>query len=268
MKIIATLALVLLLSGCTATNQTYYEQAQLYLGAGEYRTAAMLFSQLGEYRQSADYTLYAQALDALTQEDYALARANFHQVKGFKSAGRYLALLDAIALEKGGHYEAALNAFDALGSFSDAPQRAAALREEMPQLKFQQARQLMRTGEYAQAADILETLTTLESAALLEKCRDALHQQALTEAQKLQQSGDFAAALAAFDSLGDTLQSAQCREAWRQSLTERVLSATMADADALMAELSALSDHPDAQRAIDWLQGKFAGDGSGASPFR
>ena len=39
----------LLCTGCSARNADYYEQAQLYLGGGDYETAAYLCEQLGEY---------------------------------------------------------------------------------------------------------------------------------------------------------------------------------------------------------------------------
>ena len=100
-KVLALLSLLMLLSaaGCTASNQTYYEQAQLYLGCGDYTAAAELFSQLGEYRDSADYALYAAGLQAIKSGQYALAQTNLMEVDPFKSSGRYLRYLEALMLE-------------------------------------------------------------------------------------------------------------------------------------------------------------------------
>ena len=61
----------LLCTGCSARNADYYEQAQLYLGGGDYETAAYLFEQLGEYRDAGEYLLYARALEACAAQGAA-----------------------------------------------------------------------------------------------------------------------------------------------------------------------------------------------------
>ena len=57
-KILLLLLPALLLGGCTASNESYYEHAQLMMGYGDHAAAAELFTQLGEYRDSGEYALY------------------------------------------------------------------------------------------------------------------------------------------------------------------------------------------------------------------
>ena len=95
MKKITLAALILcaalLLTACVDSDiADYYQTAQLYLGSGDYEYAADLFIQLGEYTDAADYALYCRGLQALEEENYALARANLEAVNPFKSSGRYL----------------------------------------------------------------------------------------------------------------------------------------------------------------------------------
>ena len=85
MKKLSILALLLCmalpLTSCSSREiGEYYEHAQLYLGCKDYAYAAELFEQLGEYEDSAEYALYARAMQAIQEEDYALARANFETV--------------------------------------------------------------------------------------------------------------------------------------------------------------------------------------------
>ena len=103
------LCMALTLTSCGSRDiGEYYEAAQLYLGCKDYAYAAELFEQLGEYADSADYALYARALQAIEEENFALARANFEAVNPFKSSGRYLMYLDARDEEADGKLEDAL----------------------------------------------------------------------------------------------------------------------------------------------------------------
>ena len=145
MKKLSILAMLvcmaLTLSSCMSQdNQGYYESAQLYLGCGDYEYAAELFSQLGEYEDSADYVLYCRALEAIGNEDYALARANLDAVNPFKSSGRYLMYLDALEQEEEGELEKALSLYKKLGTFAAADQEAERLRIAIPEAALQEER--------------------------------------------------------------------------------------------------------------------------------
>lgn len=267
MKKLLTLLLVLCAAftatACShATNQEYYEQAQLYLGSGDCEAAAMLFSQLGEYADSADYALYAAALHALQQEDLPLARANLHAVHPFKSSERYLRYLDALELEASGDLEGALVLYEALGSFEQSADKAALLRKEIPEQTMQEGRRLMSEGDYAAARDLFLSLEGYgQSARFAENCTVALNKAAYTEADALCDSGDHLAAMQAFEALGDALdapdRAAQCRAALTAALDAALEEASIENAADLIALCHALGDKASLKKA-DELSARFA----------
>lgn len=264
-KIAAILAsgmLCLLATACTPSNDEYYQHAQLYLGAGEYAQAAMLFDQLGEYEQAAEYALYCAGLDALAQGDTALARANLTQVDPFKSSGRYLQLLDAMALEEAGQLESALAAYTTLGSFAMSHQRAQHLREAIPQRDLAHARTLMEADRWEQALAMLEKLDGYgNSKELLAQCQEEITRQAYESAEKLYARGAYEQALAAFESLGDVLdaraRALMCRSAMYQQLEQQYRRATLATAGELMARYAEMEDYLDSPQRLEALKNRY-----------
>lgn len=255
LTLLAVLCLALTATACVHyTNQEYYEQAQLYLGSGDYETAASLFRQLGEYGDSADYALYASALGAMAEEDYTLARANLNQLRDFKSTERYLRYLDALEYEADGQLEAALAVYESLGSFCGSDSNASRLRAEIPEKAIRQARTLMAKGEYAAARELLLTLDGYgQSATLAQNCTTALNKAAYTEADKLCESGDHLAAMQAFLALGDVLdapdRAQQCRAALFMHLNEALAAVTLDTASGLIAAYEAIDDPEAAAQA-------------------
>ena len=267
MKKVSILAMLmcvaLLLTSCASREiSEYYESAQLYLGCGDYDYAAELFSQLGEYEDSAEYALYSRALQAVKTEKYALARANMAAVAPFKSSGRYLAWLDAKEAEARGELTQALTMYEALGTFMDAHLAAERLREEIPEAAVREGRALMAKGEYAAARELFLGLDGYgASKALAENCTVALNKAAYTEADKLAEAGDLLGAMAAFTALGDTLDAAQradqCRAGILTALDERYAAVTLAQAPALIEDYRALGEDETAQARIDELNARF-----------
>lgn len=257
-----TLLMTLCAAGCTASTQTYYEQAQLLLGRGEYAASAKLFSQLGEYRESADYALYAAGLYALKHGDDALAEANLREVAPFKSSGRYLRYLEARRMEASGAYGDAAAAYAALGSFEDCPERAQAMTEATARQQLEQIRALMEAGDYERAVGLLSALDSPEGEALLDECRSALLRQAYHAARSLYDSGDYTGALTAFEALGDAFdavrQAEQCRRAIYAALEERRAAVTMAAAPALIEAYAALGDYRESALHRDALIERYA----------
>lgn len=119
------------MTSCAADNLSTYEYAERAIGEGEYNAAAVLFGQLGEYRDAADYRLYAEALDALANGRFDLARANFELLVPFKSSERYLACIDAVEKDRAGETGEALIIYRSLGTFAKANLRAEELEEEL-----------------------------------------------------------------------------------------------------------------------------------------
>ena len=262
LTLLAVLALALTATACALhSNQEYYEQAQLYLGSGDYETAADFFSQLGEYADSADYALYAAALQAIEQENYALARTNLTELRGFKSAERYLRYLTALEHEKAGQLAEALAAYERLGSFCGSDCEAARLRTEIPEQAIRQARTLMSKGEYAAAHELLLTLDGYgQSRALADSCTAAMNKLAYIAADELCEAGDHLAAMQAFLALGDALdaseRAAQCRAALFMNLNGALAAVTLDTAPELIAAYEAIDD-PEAARQAAALTERF-----------
>lgn len=257
------LCAVLAMTSCaTQDNRSYYEDAQLYLGNGNYEGAAQLFAQLGEYADSADYALYARALAAIEEEDYALARANLLCVSPFKSSERYLNYLDALEAEEDGELEEALVLYASLGTFADAHLAAERLEEAIPEAAIKEGRALMSKGEYAAARELFLSLDGYgASETLAENCTTALNKAAYAAAEELCKSGDHYAAMEAFTALGDTLdaakRAAECLADIHAALDARYEAVTLGTAPALMADYAALGEDETAQARIAELSARY-----------
>lgn len=260
LTLLAVLCLALSATACVhRSNQEYYEQAQLYLGCGDHSAAAGLFSQLGEYRDSAEYALYAAALHALEEGDLTLARANMMAIAPFKSSARYLTVIDALEHELNGELEAALALYEQLGTFHNAHEAAEALRTAIPEEALREGRALMAKGEYEAARDIFLSLDGYgQSASLASNCTVALNRAAYSAADELCEAGDHLAAMQAFLALGDALdapeRAARCRASLAEALTEQIAAATLQTAADVLAACEAIGDAEAAEMAAALTQ--------------
>lgn len=261
-SLLAALGVMLCATGCVRrSNQDYYEQAQLCLGCGDPATAAELFTQLGEYRDSADYALYATALAALDAGDLALARRNLTIVDPFKSSSRYLTVIAALEAERADDLQGALALWEQLGTFHNAHEAAAELRTAIPEEAMREGRALMSKGEYAAARDLFLSLDGYgQSAALASNCTTALNRAAYTSADELCESGDHLAAMQAFLALGEVLdapeRAAACREQVLSALTVAAEEATLENAGSIIAACEAVGDD-EASRMAAALSDRF-----------
>jgi len=251
------------LTACSKADVAeYYQTAQLYLGCGDYAYAAELFARLGEYEDSAEYALYAQALQAIGDEEYDLARANMTAINPFKSSGRYLMYLDALAAEDAGEPEAALALYEKLGTFMDAHLAAERLKIAIPEAAIREGRALMNKGEYEKARDLFLSLEGFgDSDKLADNCTAALNKAAYNAAEELLRAGDLTGAMAAFTAMGDTLDAAKraedCRKAIHAALDKRYESVTLATAPALMDAYAALENDETAAARMAELTRRF-----------
>lgn len=254
--------LLLGLSSCSISTTDYYEHAHFYLGSGDFATAALMFDQLGEYADSAEFALYCAGLDALSKGDLSLAQADLNQVHPFKSSERYLRLIDAMVLEDNGDLEGALSIYEALGSFEDSQDRAAQLREAIPERDLAHARALMGASRWEQALTILEGLNGYgESAELIAECNESIAQAAYDQAAQLYASGRYSDALAAFEALGDTLDAQarvlMCRGAMYQQLEKDYSAASMATAEDLIARYTEMEDYLESPARLSELEARY-----------
>ena len=257
------LPLLLCLSSCTLSNEAYYHQAQLYLGSGDPASAASMFSQLGEYEDSADYALYCAALDALKSGALPIARANMALLAPFKSSQRYLQYIDALTLEQEGKLEEALAAFTALGSFEDSIAHVESLRTAIPERDLANARALMGASRWEQALTVLEKLAGYgESDRLATQCRESIARAAYDQAVRLYDGGQYQEALTAFESLGGLLdapaRARMCRGAMYGQLEEDYAAASLSTAQSLIEGYAEMEDYLSSPQRLDALQQRFA----------
>ena len=262
LSLLLLLSLCLTMCGCSLSNRDYYERAQLFLGSGDFANAAQLFSQLGEYEDSADYALYCAALLALQEGELELARANLTQLAPFKSSGRYLRLLQAMTLERSGDLEGALLLYDALGSFENSAGAAQRLRAAIPEKKLEHASALMDAGRYEQALAELEAMDGYgNSASLAQSCRQALTQAAYEQAEQLYGEGRYEEALAAFEALGDAMDAKArvlaCRSAMYRSLEADYRTASLSTAESLIDRYAEMEDYLDSALRRKALESRF-----------
>lgn len=261
LAVLGAATLAMSAGGCMATNQDVYEFGERCIGLGDYTSAADQFAQLGDYRDSMDYRLYAEALEALSEGKLALARINFEQVAPFKSSERYLQCLDAVELEQAGDLEGALAIYRTLGTFAACDIRVEELETEIPERERDDCRAMMEAGDYEGAASRLRAMEkSPETEALLNKCEAAMTQKAYEAACELYDDKKYKEAMAAFEELGDLLDAparvAMCRsELYRSALG---VEATVESMPELIATYELLGDYLDSAERHDALEKRYA----------
>lgn len=258
---ICWLALALFFCGGCAMgdNQTLYERAQRYLGAGDYDTAAYLFDQLGEWGDSASYALYARGLLALSHGEDDLARANFTAVSPFKSSKRYLTYLDARARQSDDP-AGALALFEQLGSFLDSAAQAANLRAELPVRQLAQCRALLKAGQYSAAQALLASMRLTDEVRDLQlQCVEGMQKLQYAHACSLYDAGRYEEALDAFGQLGNVMDAPArqllCRSAMYRAAV--ATSPTLENVPQLMETFLTLENYLDSADRLRTLHEQF-----------
>ena len=257
-------------------NSEAYDAAMNLLSSGDYEGAIAAFEALGDYSDAAAQANAAR--DALTQkqqEEAELARVEQQNSEAYSAAAE---------LMNSGDYEAAAAAFDALGDYSDAAAQANAARQkqqeeaELARIEQQNmdayntAAELMNSGDYEGAIAAFEALGDYnDAAAQADAARDALaaKQQADAEAAELARieqqnrdaynsavallnNGDYEAAIAAFEALGDYSDAADMAANARVEMENRnaydsaVALLDSGDYEAAIIAFEALGDYGDA----------------------
>lgn len=263
MKRVLALLMLLCCTGCYLSNEAYYQQAQRFLGSGDYDSAARLFDQLGGYADATEYALYAAGLYALQNGDIDLARSTLQQVDPFLNSSRYLIWLEAEALAAADKLEEAAELYASLGAFYDSVQKAQSMLAEIPQRDIRQARALIAAKGYQQAKVLLQPYQGNEEAdALLRRCEQGIQQQAYDRASELFDEGQYRDALTAFESLGDTLDAQArllaCRSALYTQAEADYANVTLDTCEDLMHRYAELDGYLNSAQRLTQLQERFS----------
>ena len=257
-------------------NSEAYDAAMNLLNSGDYEGAIAAFEALGDYSDAAAQANAARnALTQKQQEEAELARVEQQNSEAYSAA---------MDLMNSGDYEAAAAAFEALGDYSDAAAQANAARQkqqeeaELARIEQQNrdayntAAELMNSGDYEAAIAAFDALGDYgDAAAQADAARDALaaKQQADAEAAELARieqqnrdaydsamtllnSGDYEAAIAAFEALGDysdaadMAANARVEQENKANYDAAVALLDNGDYEAAIAAFDALGDYSDA----------------------
>jgi outer membrane protein assembly factor BamD (BamD/ComL family) len=202
-----------------------FDAAVAMMDAGDYRDAKAEFTELGDYKQSADLAdecqdtmEYQSAQAQMDAGAYEEARQVFAQLGSFENASD-LALecqntLDynaASALMEAGSIAQARDGFLVLGSFQDAPAHAA---ECQNQLDYDAAVSLMDEGSYEAAKTAFEELSGYSDATpLAVECGKHIK---YIQAEDAFAQGQFYTAHALFNGIGSFLDAPERAEACKQ----------------------------------------------------
>lgn len=261
---LSLVVLLALLTGCgwTTSSEELYQHAQLCLGSGEYEAARIYFTQLGEYRDAANYALYAGALEAWQAGDTSLARRTLESIRSFKSAERYLTYLDAMDAAERGEKETALALHEGLGAFGDSALQANKLREQLVDENLDAIDSALAEENWALAEALMLPLANdALIAQLLEECRSDALSTAYDQARQDYAAGNYPAALEAFTALGDQLdapaRAVLCTELIYRLAENAFPVATLENAQDLVAWYEAVEDYGESEARLAALRERF-----------
>ncbi len=140
-------------------KESYYQAAETLVSSSLYEEAAKIYKCLGKYKDSADASVYCEAMDRIEENDLDGAAALLEDIAGYKDAAslreKCQTYKEAAELQDKGD-EASLNKaeemFTGLGDFKDSSDRALACRSVG---LFAQAKALADKKDYEGAEKIL-----------------------------------------------------------------------------------------------------------------
>lgn len=267
-----------------------YDPAITAMNSGDYTTAAELFSRIRGYKNADNLyntCIYEQAKRAVHDLEYNRAISLLEGLpEGYEGAAALLLEAHYGAagnLMNQGSYQAAADAFTALGNYADSADKAhaalyalalqkleeldidgaIALLESLPEdyedsherllsARYTQAQQAQLAGELERAEKLYAALGDYEDSAVqLSSVRYAM-------AEALLDAGDYAAAASAFDALGDYEDSAARASAIRYTQAGQLKAEGNTESAAALYE--SLGDYEDSAQQAQALRYQLAED--------
>ncbi len=228
------------LCGCTASEQSRYEDAQALMAQGKYAEAAEKFTALGSYEESGRYAAFCKAMDAGERGDYEAAVNGFRELDGFKDSTGLLNYYSARVLEAGSWQDKleAARMFGENSKLLDSAARAENCRSAV----YAEAMGLKEAGDFDGACGMLEALGDYsDAAAQVSAVR-------YTQAEALEAEGRTEEASALFAALGD-YSDAQTR-AYKPYYDEGVAKRAAGDWDGAAAAFEKAGNYSDAPLQI------------------
>lgn len=152
-----------------------YNAAVALAEAGQYNEAIAAFTELGDYKDSAEQiseTTYNQAVALFEAGKYDKAISIFTELGNYKDSVEQIANIQnqqleeqyqaAVALLENGEYEKARDEFTLLGDYKDSTVK---LTETITEMNYQQAVSLMLNGKYSSAFEVLSEIKDYKDSA-------------------------------------------------------------------------------------------------------
>lgn len=116
---------------------------------------------------------------------------------------------DAVALQKAGKYEEAIERFASLGDYSDSRDKILECQNGIKEGKYQAAVALQKSEKFEEAITVYEEIADYSDSMIkINECRNGIKERQYQAAVALQQSGNYENAISAFEYLGDYRDSA------------------------------------------------------------
>ena len=172
--------LILCLSGCAASDESKYKNAQSLLGKGQYSEAAEIFDALGSYEDSTRLSMYAKAVLAGESGDYETAFSAFRSLEDLKDSKQLLKYYE------GRSYQASADSLIASENRDDLA---------MAKNDYDEATQVY--SDLSLFKDCQTRLSACQSGS--DNAQEKIHAYDYTAADKLEQDGKYEEALAEID---------------------------------------------------------------------
>ena len=182
--------LILCISGCAASDESKYKNAQLLLGKGQYSEAAEIFDALGSYEDSTRLSMYAKAVLAGESGDYETAFSAFRSLEDLKDSKQLLKYYE------GRSYQASADSLIASENRDDLA---------MAKNDYDEATQVY--SDLSLFKDCQTRLSACQSGS--DNAQEKIHAYDYTAADKLEQDGKYEEAIRAFEALGSYSDSAE-----------------------------------------------------------
>lgn len=206
-----------------------YGKAVAFFEKGDYSSAQKIFDKLDDYKQTGDYSAYIDGRNAFKSGDYVNAKIIYESLGDFYDSRDMLAqtldrlerpskgeeekkaaYAEALILLGKGEYQAAKDAFSALGDYSDSAEKAAQAGKE---LDYAEAMRLLSIGDTDGAKRILLSLGDFRDSVLQLDKLNGGDSPTVTDAEKYAQAKaaleekDYRTANLLFNELGTYLDS-------------------------------------------------------------
>ena len=214
--------------------------------------------------------LYYDAMDAIHRQEFEEAEKLFTELGDYQDSAEILKHLQAG--EKGQMYLDTMYNFRGtsremaeryreIGDYADAPEKAESYEQQVKEADYNQAMSYMNYGDWEEAAALLKPLSGYEDSDLqLRICEDAVLAEAYEEAVRLQEWEETEEALEKFEALGDYKDSYLRAQDCRQLLRERDYEAALAaleegDEETAAGLFASLGDYRDSSIYLAWIEG-------------